>query len=70
MAACAGLDPLTFARCEDEVEMQYLRTIGARMIEIDKERIEAQAKLTIHELAKALDKGSKKSKGSNTNSTA
>jgi hypothetical protein len=69
MAACAGMDPLLFVNCNDEVEMHFLRTIGARMIEIDRERSELQAKFIIRELSQALEKGNRRQQRSSTNST-
>ena len=69
MAACAGLDPLLWWRTGDDETMEYLRVVGERMIEIDRERSERQAKFIIHELSKALEKGGKRAQGQSTSST-
>lgn len=66
--AIAGLDPLVWLRCDDEIEMEYLNIIGRKMIEIDEERSKRNAQFIINALARSLDKGSARSK--NQSSTA
>lgn len=59
---------MLWLHCDDDIEMQYLRTIGERMIEIDEDRRKRHAQMIVAELAKALGSG-KRSKGNNSSST-
>jgi hypothetical protein len=50
----AGIDPLSFARAEDDLELQYLIQAAQSAIKWQAEFRKEQAALTIHYLGKSL----------------
>jgi hypothetical protein len=69
-AAAAGIEPLQFFKIKDEMEMAALRLVAMKSIEVARKYREDQAQLIISNLSKAMDRGSRRSGGSqNTSST-
>lgn len=63
-AALAGIEPLQFFKIEDELEMEALRLVAMKAIEVNKKYREDLANLIISKLAKSLEKGSRRSRAS------
>lgn len=68
-AAIAGLDPLLWLRCNDDIEMEYLHVIGQKMIEMENERSKRNAQHIVNALARSLNKGNQQ-QSKNQSSTA